>query len=543
MSLFFCMFLWHTTSMHNIYMAYICTGERVIPINTMKTLLLIDRLSKDQLETLLTKGSVMCDDQVFALGDLKEEGRFKEPYRTALVLKVLGKTTGALLCALGFIDCEEGAYGRMIGQELGKDDNYIRQLLNILECMEILHSSEGKGKQRVFTLQEDLILLPRGQLKDLLQGKAASMKSLTARELEEGHIHLEELFAALYDAKINQIISHREWKEKFEVGQLIESMIKSGVVRTFETSSSKRLHHEGFLSFYQLLELLNTVRQRIPLDEEGNVTSADLTRVVGEELQKRDETGELARRYRDYVQYRMRKQIVTEEGSVSIDFPTLKDLIDKTAQQKGIDLSGKMRNLLAEDLITSLKGLPITSFKAGFIESFIDNLLEDRFLITSSEKMMNQAETLMRVGERLLANAQDFQHLDTVKAREYTRDASLSFLSLLLFLYSEVPPQKLSLMTKAFLKKKGEQSIFTLLVEDFSSVRKDKNLKETEDFLKVKNYLEEKFGAFDVARFLRTYLKIHIQEDFQLVEFIESTGAVASIGKLLFELRKSQMEG
>ena len=191
--------------------------------------------------TLLSEGSVICDNQSVMLNDLKEGNTFKEPYRTALVLKILGKTTGTLLCALSLIDCEEGAYGRKIGQVLHKDDNYIRQLLNILELIGILQSSEGKGKQRIFTLENDLVILPRDQISCLIQGDRVSIPLLVSRELEKGTIHLDELFTQLYDRNINCIIHPREGKEKFEIGQLIESMIKSGVIRTFETSSSKRI--------------------------------------------------------------------------------------------------------------------------------------------------------------------------------------------------------------------------------------------------------------------------------------------------------------
>lgn len=510
----------------------------------MERLLLIDALSKGDLQKLLSAGSVDCGDETITLEDIQEDGQFKEPYRTVLVLKILGKTTGALLCALGLIDCEGGTYGRRIGQELGKDDNYIRQLLNILEQMGILHSSEGKGKQKIFTLQDDLVILPKGQIHNLLQGEDISAEILMVRELERGNVYLERVFARLYDEHINQIIHPTDKREKFEVGQLIESMIKSGVVRTFETSSSKQLRQEEFLTFYQLLNLLNTVRQNLPQDVQGNVQSADLTRVIGEELQKRDRTGELARRYRDYVQYRLRKQIITDEGTASIDFSTLKDLIEKTAVRKGIELSANMRNLLAEDVITSLKGLPITSFKYNFIETFIDNLLEDRFLITSSEEMMNQAETLLRVGNRLLENAKDIQHLDEGKAKEFVTEASLNVLSLLLLLHGEIPPQRLSPMAKAFMKKRGDYSVFALLVENFSSVRKDKKMKETDEFAKVKRILEEKVHAFDVARFLRMYIKmVKSQEEFNLEEFIESTEAVSLIGTLLFQFRMHQLAG
>lgn len=478
-----------------------------------------------------------------ALSDLQEEGKFAEPYRTALVLKILGKTTGALLCALSLIDGEKGSYGRRIGQELEKDDNYIRQLLNILELIGILRSSEGKGKQKIFTLEEDLLILPKGQLSKFLEGNPVSVETLILRELENEQIRLEELVVCFYDEDINQII-HRERKEKFEVGQLIESMIKSGVVRTFETSSSKSLHHEGFLSFYQLLELLCTVKKNIPRDSEGNVRSSDLTRIITDELLKRDETGELARRYRDYVLYRLRKQIITDEGVITIDFSTLKELIDKTAESKGINLSAKMRNLLAEDVITSLKGLPITSFKESFIQSLIDNWLEDRFLITSSEEAMNQVETMMRVGDRLLENAKDIQGMDAAKATEFVAEASLNYLSLLLLLHGEIPPQKLSLMGKAFMKKKGDQSVFGSLVENFSTVRKDKKIKEAESFKKVKAVLEEKLQAFDVARFFRMYLKMikgHKPEDFPLEDVIKDTEVVSLLCKLLVQFRMDQL--
>jgi len=459
------------------------------------------------------------------------------------VLKILGKTTGALLCALSLIDGEKGSYGRRIGQELEKDDNYIRQLLNILELIGILRSSEGKGKQKIFTLEEDLLILPKGQLSSFLEGNPVSVETLILRELENEQIRLEELVVCFYDEDINQII-HRERKEKFEVGQLIESMIKSGVVRTFETSSSKSLHHEGFLSFYQLLELLCTVKKNVPRDSEGNVKSSDLTRIITDELLKRDETGELARRYRDYVLYRLRKQIITDEGVITIDFSTLKELIDKTAESKGINLSAKMRNLLAEDVITSLKGLPITSFKESFIQSLIDNWLEDRFLITSSEEAMNQVETMMRVGDRLLENAKDIQGMDAAKATEFVAEASLNFLSLLLLLHGEIPPQKLSLMGKAFMKKKGNQSVFGSLVENFSTVRKDKKIKEAESFKKVKAVLEEKLQAFDVARFFRMYLKMikgHKPEDFPLEDVIKDTEVVSLLCKLLVQFRMDQL--
>jgi hypothetical protein len=517
-------------------------GIHIDPV--IEKLLFIDRLSKNDLEILLSEGSVISDEKAITLDDLKDNGQFTEPYRTALVLKILGKTTGALLCALGLIDCEQGTYGRRIGQELNKDDNYIRQLLNILEKMGILRSTEGKGKQRIFTLEDDLLVLPKGQLRSLLQGNPVSVETLILRELDKGYVHLEELVARFYDETINQIIHSGEKKEKFEVGQLIESMIKSGVVRTFETSSSKRLRHEGFLTFYQLLSLLNTVRENLPRDAQGNVKSSDLTRIITEELQKRDETGELARRYRDYVQYRLRKQIVTGEGTVVIDFSTLKELIGTIADQKGITLSAKMRNLLAEDVITSLKGLPITSFKDSFIKSFIDNWLEDRFLITSSEEVMNQVQTLMRVGNRLLENARDIQELDAAKAKEFATEASLNFLSMLLLLQGEIPPQKLSLIDNAFMKKKRDRSVFMLFVENFSLVRKDKRMKETEAFLRIKKVVEEKFQAFDVARFLKMYLKIvYKQEEFNLEDFIEATDVISLMGKLLFQFRMDQLEG
>ena len=498
-------------------------------------------MSKNDLETLLSKGSITLEDEIISLDDIREKGKFTEPYRTALVLKVLGKTTGTLLCALSLIDGEEGCYGRKIGQELGKDDNYIRQLLNILERMGILCSAGGKGKQRIFTLEEDLIILPKGQLDNFLEGKPVSVESLILRELENEQVRFEELVSYFYDRSINEII-HKEQREKFEVGQLIESMIKSGVVRTFETSSSKRLHHRGYLTFYQLLDLLSIVKKTIPQDKEGNVMSSDLTRIIAEELKKRDETGELARKYRDYVQYRLRKQIITDEGITSIDFSTLKELIDKTAEMKGITLSAKMRNLLAEDVITTLKGLPITSFKESFIKSFIDNWLEDRFLITSSEEIMNQVETLMRVGDRLLENAEDIQGLDKGKATEFVTEASLNYLSLLLLLHNEIPPQKLSLMGKAFMKKRGNQSIFALLVENFSAMRKEKKIRETETFLNVKKILEEKFQAFDVARFLRMYLKmVKGTENFSMEEIIEATKVLSQIGKLLLQFRMDQL--
>ena len=510
----------------------------------MKKLLLIDKLGKNDLQKLLSEGSVSCGDQVITLEDLQEEGRFKEPYRTALVLKILGKTTGALLCALSLIDCEHGTYGRRIGQELKKDDNYIRQLLNILEEIDILDSSEGKGKQRIFTLREDLLLLPKGQLPQLMQGKPISTELLMSRELENQNIHLEDLLHCVFDERINQIIHPGAEREKFEVGQLIESMVKCGIVRTFETSSSKRLHHQEFLTFYELLTLLEMVVQKVPQDRDSNIRSSDLTRIIEEELQKRDETGEIARKYRDYVHYGKRKQIVTDEGPVSIDFSTLKERIKTTAEQKGIKLSSKMKNLLAEDVITSLKGLPMRSFTHSFIEMLIDNLLEDRFLITSSEERMKKVETLMRVGNRLLESARDYQHLDAAKATEYSAEASLNFLSLLLLLYGEVPSQKLLLMSKAFMKKKGDQSIFTIVVEDFSSARKMKKIKEMEEFSRAKQFLEEKVHAFDVARFLKMYLKMvesYSQEDFVLEEFIEATEVIALLGRLLFA-HKMQME-
>ena len=510
----------------------------------MKTLLLIDKLTKDQMGTLLSEGSVVCDNQPIRLDDLKEDNKLKEPYRTALVLKILGKTTGTLLCALSLIDCEEGAYGRKIGQVLGKDDNYIRQLLNIMELIGILESSEGKGKQRIFTLENDLVILPRDQINRLIQGDHVSIPLLVSRELEKGTIHLEELFTQLYDKNINCIIHPREGKEKFEIGQLIESMIKSGVIRTFESSSSKRLRHQGFLTFYQLLKLLNTVRVTVPKDAEGNVKSADLTKAIEEELQKQDESGELARRYRNYVHYHTYKQIVTDEGPVLIDFSTLKELIQKKAGHKNIELSAKMRNVIAENLIASLKSLPITSFTNTFIDNFIDNLLEDRFLITSTEDVMNQVETLLRVGDRSLENAKDIQDLDAQKAKEYADEASLNYLSLLLLLHGGTSPQKLSLMTKAFLKKKGDQSIFALVVENFSFLRKDKGTREKEEFSKVEKALKEQFQAFDVTRFLRSYLKM-VEGDMavDLETFIEATVIVSFVGKLLFGFRISQIEG
>jgi hypothetical protein len=519
-------------------------GNIINPI--MKMLLLIDKLSKEQLETLLAGDPVTCEDQVLDLDSFMEGGEFKEPYRTALVLKVLGKTTGALLCALSLIDCEGGTYGRRIGQELEKDDNYIRQLLNIMELMGILKSSEGKGKQKIFTIQEDLIILPRDQLARIVEGHPVSIALLVSRELEKGTVCLEDLFCTLYDDTINEIVQSDEKKERFEVGQLIESLIKCGVVHTFETSSSKRLTHEGFLTFYQLLDLLMTVKGKIPRDQQNNVKSADLTRVIEEELHHRDETGELARRYRNYVQYRMRKQIVTVEGTASIDFATLKNRIDRMADQKGLHLSSKMRNVLAENLITSLKGLPITSFKDTFIESFIDNLLEDKFLITSSEDMMNQAETLLRVGTRLLENARDIQDLDAGKSREFTAEASLNILSLLLLLQGESPPQKLSLMNKAFLKKKGNGSVFASLVEDFSSLRKHKEMREKEEFLEVERILKEQYEAFDMGRFLITYLKTvsgEPAEEFSLEQFVGATDVLRLISGLLYEFRMKQMEG
>ncbi len=501
----------------------------------------MDGLNRNELQKLLSGEVVTHDGETITLNDIQEDGQFKEPYRTALVLKILGKTTGALLCALGLIDCEEGTYGRRIGQELEKDDNYIRQLLNILEQMKILHSSEGKGKQKIFTLEEDLIILARGQLPDILQGRRTSVERLILRELERGNVHLETLFARFYDENINQIIHPKDLKEKFEIGQLIESMIKCGVVRTFETSSSKHLHQEGFLTFYQLLDLLDAVSKSLPLDSERNVKSSDLTRIIGEELQKRDKTGALAKRYRDYIQYRLRKQIITDEGTASIDFSTLKDLIDRTAKTKGIELSAKMRNLLAEDVITSLKGLPITSFKNSFIETFIDNMLEDRFLITSSEEIIHQVETLLRVGERLLENAKDIQHLDQEKAKEFVTEASLNFLSLLLLLHSEIPPQKLSLMAKAFLKKRRDHSVFIHVVENFSAMKKDRRIKETEELMKVKEMLEERFQAFDIARFLRMYLKMVRSQEFHLEEFIKSTEVVSLISRLLVQFRMHQL--
>ncbi|MBU6999734.1 MAG: hypothetical protein HXS41_06600 [Theionarchaea archaeon] len=519
-------------------------GTIINPI--MKTLLLIDKLSKEQLETLLAGKSVTCDDHILTLDSFKENGEFKEPYRTALVLKVLGKTTGALLCALSLIDCEDGTYGRRIGQELEKDDNYIRQLLNIMELIGILESSEGKGKQKIFTLKEDLIILPRDQLGRMVEGHPVSIELLISRELEKGSICLEDLFSALYDNAINQIVQQDDKKEKFEIGQLIESLVKSGVVRTFETSSSKRLTQEGFITFYQLLELLKAVKERIPKDEQKNVRSSDLTRIIEEELHNRDETGELARRYRNYVQYRMRKQIVTAKGTASIDFATLKNRIDKMANQKGLRLSSKMRNVLAEDLISGLKGLPITSFKDAFLESFIDNLLEDKFLITSSEDLMNKAETLLRVGTRLLESARDIQDLDASKSREFAAEASLSVLSLLLLLQGESPPQKLSLMNKAFLKKKGNGSIFASVVEDFSSLKKDKELREKEEFMEVEKTLKEQYEAFDMGRFLITYLKMvsgEQTEEFSLQQFIEATEILRLSGGLLYEFRIKQMEG
>jgi transcriptional regulator NrdR family protein len=531
------MFICHTFVPYN-------GGNIINPI--MKTLLLIDKLSKEQLETLLAGEPVTCEDQVLALDSFMEDGEFKEPYRTALVLKVLGKTTGALLCALSLIDCEGGTYGRRIGQELEKDDNYIRQLLNIMELMGILKSSEGKGKQKIFTVQEDLIILPRDQLARVVEGHPVSIELLISRELEKGTVCLEDLFCTLYDDTINQIVQSDEKKERFEVGQLIESLIKSGVVRTFETSSSKRLTQEGFLTFYQLLDLLKTVKEKIPRDQQNNVKSADLTRVIEEELHHRDETGELARRYRNYVQYRMRKQIVTVEGTASIDFATLKNRIDKMADQKGLHLSSNMRNVLAENLITSLKGLPITSFKDTFIESFIDNLLEDKFLITSSEDMMNKAETLLRVGTRLLENARDIQDLDAAKSREFTAEASLNILSLLLLLQGESPPQKLFLMNKAFLKKKGNGSVFASLVEDFSSLRKNKEMREKEEFLEVERTLKEQYEAFDMGRFLITYLKMvsgEPAEEFSLEQFVGATDVLQLISGLLYEFRMKQMEG
>ncbi|MGD2250492.1 MAG: hypothetical protein PVF58_19010 [Candidatus Methanofastidiosia archaeon] len=508
-------------------------------------LLLIDKLSKEQMETLLSGGVVTCDGQEITLDEVTHKGEFKEPFRTAFVLKVLGKTTGTLLYALSLIDCEEGTYGRRIGQELGKDDNYIRQLLNIMEQMGVLTCSEGKGKQKIFTLEEDLIILPKGQVSRLLEGNPVSIAELISRELDHGNINLEELFITVYDESINQIIHAGGQKEKFEVGQLVESLIKSGVVRTFETSSSKRLRHQEFLSFYELLSLLKHVKEKLPKDPEGNVASSDLTQLIEQELHKKDETGELARRYRNYVQYRMRKQIVTEKGKASIDFATLKELIQKKAKDKDLELSAKMRNVLAEDVITSLKGLPITSYKDEFIDTFIDNVLEDRFLITSSEDIMNQVETLMRVGNRLLENAVDIQDLDTTKAREFCAEASLNYLSLLLLLHDGVPPQRLSLMNKAFFKKRGSKSVFTYLVENFSSLRKNKVIQEMGEFSIVKTVLKEEFQAFDVARFLEMYLKmVDFQgvEEFNLDDFIKNTKVVSCMGRLLYKFRKIQME-
>jgi hypothetical protein len=511
----------------------------------VENLLIIDKLSKSDLEILLSDGSITCEGQPITLDRFREEGTLKEPYRTALVLKVMGKTTGALLCALSLIDGEDGSYGRRIGQLLSKDDNYIRQLLHLLEHMGILSSSTGKGKQRIFTLERDVLILPKGQLDNVLKGKPFCSKTLTVREIQEGTLSVEDLFTCLYDHQINQIIHPSGEKEKFEIGQLIESMIKSGITRTLETSSSKRLRPEEFLTFYQLLALLDRVRRRVPLDTQGNVSSADLTRIIGEELHMKDPTGNLSKKYQDYVQYRLRKQIVTAEGIASIDFSTLKDLIDSISTQKGINLSSKMRNLIAEDIISSLKGLPITSFKESFITGFVDNWLEDRFLITSSEEMMNQVETLLRVGKRLVENAKDIQPLDEEKATEFATGASLNVLSVLLLMAGEIPPQKRTLMKKAFSKKKGDQSIFGHIVENFSSVRKDNTFKLMSEFQETKKILEGKFQAFDVARFLRNYIKMvtsYTQEK-ELVDFIETTEAVWHIGHLLYQYRMHQFAG
>jgi hypothetical protein len=154
-------------------------------------------------------------------------------------------------------------------------------------------------------------------------------------------------------------------------------------------------------------------------------------------------------------------------------------------------------------------------------------------------------ETLMRVGSRLLENAEDIQEMDQTKAREFAAEASLNFLSLLLLLHNEIPPQELSLMEKAFRKKRGDQIIFTLLVENFSSLRKDKAIREMEEYLTVEKALKEKFQAFDVARFLEMYLKIvkfDALEDFHLEEFLKATEVISCIGKLLYQFRIQQME-
>ena len=136
------------------------------------------------------------------------------------------------------------------------------------------------------------------------------------------------------------------------------------------------------------------------------------------------------------------------------------------------------------------------------------------------------------------------QGMDAEKATEFVAEASLNFLSLLLLLHGEIPPQKLSLMGKAFLKKKGDQSVFGSLVENFSTMRKDKKIKETESFKRVKAVLEEKLQAFDVARFFRMYLKMikgYKPEDFPLGDVIKDTEVVALLCRLLVQFRVDQL--
>ena len=305
----------------------------------MRNFFIIDKCSHKDIENLLVKRKsirkeVMDGRQKRILEinppQIYEGEKLKEPYRSAILLKTLGHKTATLLSILSFIEEKGGSYleeiSDYIAATIKESDisdskvksgtkSYLGSLLKVLCEVGLLkegrEDEEGKGgRLRKYYYLESGIHI--GDFRNLLAGKSADV--LWNPPTLSGFLKSE------FDEKLGGLV-HIHSPEKymmgdFKMGIVIESLVKSGIVNTQKAGKQ-------YLSFYDALDVAEGVKKKILSEYEGKSTKAihgeKLTQYILQELDARNPTGILSKKYENYIKFRLNKRIVDGEEE-KIDF-------------------------------------------------------------------------------------------------------------------------------------------------------------------------------------------------------------------------------
>lgn len=484
----------------------------------MRNLFMIDKCSHKDIENLLVRRQNVRKQIV----DGKEKRIFEitpsqiydgetllEPYRSAILLKTLGHKTAALISIISFIEGKGGSYLEEISDYLAENikeselseskvksgtKSYLGSLLKVLCETGLLsegrEDEEGKGGslRKYYYLKSGIHLQ---DFKALFEGKGWEGSSSPPS--------LSMLLKTEYDKKLGELVYvHKPEKYvmgDFKTGIVIESLVKSGLVNTQKSGKQ-------YLSFYDVLDVVEGVKKRILAEYENKSTKAlhaeKLTQFILEELNAKNPSGVLSKKYENYIKFRIRKRIINGEEE-RIDFGKIRKMMVEIASQRGIPLEGELLSHMTEQVVEAIKSMPLTMIKKNLLYDLCEGMISEKIVLISEEEMRNR----VKAAENLLETSRLYVKLDAYQARTLLSTVRENCFIALAMRHNEHPPKNPIHLTRLM------RTLIGAITRDFSEAKK-RNLPEMEALLLASG------KGFNISNFLMAVLEE--KESLQLEE-------------------------